>query len=71
MTSGSVELCHSRLRTMDVEGTMLGHCLEDNGRIADIVRDNAEHCRDCRIDIKAVLFMGLSSGTNSRRLSSN
>ena len=65
MTSGSVELRHSRL------GTMFDHCLEDNGEIADIVRDNAQHCRDCRIDIKAVLFTVLSSGTNSRRLSSN
>ena len=68
-----MELRHSRLaqwmwnappsaRIMDVEGTMLIHCIEYNGIVRDIVERQCGALSQLLIDMNAVLFMVLVLG---------
>ena len=70
MTSGSVELRHSRLgqwtrnappaRIMDAEGIMLVHCIEYNGMVTHIVGKQCSALFPLLIVMNAVLFIVLA-----------
>lgn len=46
--TGDVELRHSRVKIMDVEGTMLDHCLDDNEK-------GCTHCAATMLSIVAIV----------------